>query len=141
MRAQYKVESERWIEAQIRTDSPLRQALIPYAQTIKTLARANPVTFPEGEPGGKTGDNTLVLPLTRATVVIPMESMFDLEAEKKRIQKEMEQSQAEVARLEIRLKDQAFLTKAPAAVIEKERQKLYALIDKLKKLRQQSSRF
>ena len=79
--------------------------------------------------------------LAKATVVIPMASMFDLEAEKKRIQKEIEQSQAEVDRLETRLKDQAFLTKAPAAVVEKERQKLYTLTDKLEKLKQQSSRF
>ena len=69
-----------------------------------------------------------------------MASMFDLEAERKRIQKELDQSQAEVARLEARLKDEAFLNKAPAAVIEKERQKLYTLNDKLEKLKQQSSR-
>jgi valyl-tRNA synthetase len=140
VRAQYKVESARWIEAQIHTGASLRQTIAPYAEAIKTLARANPVTFTEGGPGGRAGNNT-VLPLTQATVVIPMASMFDLEAEKKRIQKEIEQSQAEVARLEARLKDQAFLTKAPAAVIEKERQKLYTLTDKLEKLKQQSARF
>jgi valyl-tRNA synthetase len=141
IRAQYKVESARWIEAQIHTDSSLRQAITPYAEAVKTLARANPITFPEGGLGAKAGDNKLVLTLTKATVVIPMESMFDLEAEKKRIQKEIEQSQAEVARLETRLEDQSFLTKAPAAVIEKERQKLYTLTDKLEKLKQQSARF
>ena len=140
VRAQYKVESNRWIETQIHADPSLRQAVAPYTEAIKTLARANPVTFPEGGPGNKTGDNMLVLPLARATIVIPMASMFDLEAEKKRIQKEIEQTQAEVVRLETRLKDQAFLTRAPAAVIEKERQKLYTLTDKLEKLKEQNSR-
>jgi len=118
----------------------LHRNLSAYAEAVKTLARANPVTFLEGAPGDQTGDNTLVLPLAQATVVIPMASMFDLEAERKRIQKELAQSQAEVARLEARLKDQAFLNKAPAAVIEKERQKLYTLNDKLEKLKQQGSR-
>jgi len=141
VRAQYKVESPRWIEAQIHTDSLLRQTIAPYAEAIKKLARANPVTFPEGGTEGKTGDNTLVLPLTQSTVVIPMESMFDPEAEKKRLRTEIEKSQTEIARLETRLGDQAFLAKAPAAVIEKERQKLYTLSDKLEKLKQQSSRF
>ena len=65
-----------------------------------------------------------------------MGSMVNLEAEKKRIQKEIEQIQNEVARLENRLKDQAFLTKAPPAVIEKERQKFYTLADKLERLKQ-----
>jgi valyl-tRNA synthetase len=139
-RAQYKVESNRWIEVKIHTDPSLHQTIAPYTESIKTLARANPITFLKGEPGEETADSSLVLPLTQATVVIPMASMFDLEAEKKRVQKELEQVETEVGRLESRLQDQAFLTKAPAAVIEKERQKLYTLNDKLEKLRQQSSR-
>ena len=65
-----------------------------------------------------------------------MESMVDPAAERKRLQKEIDQSQAEVARLEARLADEAFLTKAPADVVEKERQKLYALADKLERLKQ-----
>jgi valyl-tRNA synthetase len=140
VRAQYKVESNRWIEAHIHTDPSLHRNLSAYTEAVKTLARANPVTFIEGAPGDQTGDNTLVMPLAQATVVIPMASMFDLEAERKRIHKELARCQAEVARLEARLKDQAFLTRAPAAVIEKERQKLYTLNDKLEKLKQQSSR-
>jgi valyl-tRNA synthetase len=140
VRAQYKVESNRWIEAKIHTDPTLQRTIASYIESVKTLARANPVTFLEGEPREEMVDNSLVLPLTQATVVIPMASMFDLEAEKKRVQKELAQVEAEVGRLESRLRDQAFLTKAPAAVIEKERQKLYTLNDKLEKLRQQSSR-
>jgi len=140
IRAQYKVESSRWIESIIYTDSSRHAKISLYTESIKSLARANPVTFLEGEPGDKAGSNTLVLPLSQATVVIPMASMFDLEAERKRIGKELEQTQAEVVRLEARLQDKAFLTRAPEAVIEKERQKLYTLKDKLEKLKQQSSR-
>ena len=67
-----------------------------------------------------------------------MESMFDLEAEKKRIQKEIDQSQTEINLLETRLKDNNFLTRAPETVIEKEREKLYTLTDKLERLKQQA---
>jgi valyl-tRNA synthetase len=140
IRAQYKVESTRWIEAKIHTEASRHTTISGYAGSIRALARANPVTFLKGEPGEKTGDNTLVLPLAQATVVIPMASMFDLDAERKRMEKDLEQTQTEVSRLETRLKDRAFLTKAPQAVIEKERQKLYTLNDKLEKLKQQSSR-
>jgi valyl-tRNA synthetase len=140
IRAQYKVENSRWIEAKIHTDATRHGTISGYAGSIKTLARANPVTFLKGEPGEKTGDNTLVLSLAQATVVIPMASMFDIDAERKRIERELEQTQAEVNRLETRLKDKAFLTRAPAAVVEKEQQKLYTLNDKLEKLKQQSSR-
>jgi valyl-tRNA synthetase len=68
-----------------------------------------------------------------------MASMFDLDAERKRIEKELEQTQNEVGRLEARLKDEAFLTKAPPAVVEKERQRLYTLNEKLEKLKLQIS--
>jgi valyl-tRNA synthetase len=140
VRAQYKVESSRWIEAKIYTDVSRYANISRYAASIKALARANPVSFLKGEPVEKAGDNTLVLPLAQTTVVIPMASMFDLEAERKRMEKALEQTQAEVNRLKDRLNDKAFLTKAPEVVIEKERQKLYTLSEKLEKLKQQSAR-
>jgi valyl-tRNA synthetase len=65
-----------------------------------------------------------------------MESMVNLEAEKQRLLKEVEQSQAEMKRLEALLKDKAFLTKAPTAVVDKERQKFHTLTDKLERLKQ-----
>jgi valyl-tRNA synthetase len=140
VRAQYRVESSRWIEVKVYTDASRHAVISRYAAPIKALARANPVTFIEGEPGDKAGDNTLVLPLAAATVAIPMASMYDIEAEKKRIEREREQTQREVDRLDARLKDKAFLTRAPGDVVEKERQKLYTLSEKLEKLRQQSAR-
>jgi len=140
VRAQYKVESSRWIESVIYTEPSRYVKMSRYTDSIKSLARANPVTFLEGEPGDKAGSNTLVLPLAQATVAIPMASMFDLKAERERVEKELQQTQNEATRLGARLKDKSFLTKAPEAVIEKERQKLYTLNDKLEKLKQQKSR-
>jgi valyl-tRNA synthetase len=140
VRAQYKVESARWIEARIYTDAARLANISRYAEAIKSLARANPVSIIKGEAKEKASDNTLVLPLAQATVVIPLASMFDPEAERKKMEKELEQTRAEVQRLEARLKDNAFLTRAPQAVIEKERQRLYTLSEKLEKLKQQSAR-
>jgi len=140
IRAEYKVEPNRWVEASIYTGPSLNKSLIPYTKAIQTLARANPVSFMKGEPKTETGDNTLVLPLQKTTLVIPMSSMLDIEAEKKRLQKETDNVQNEVTRLENRLHDEAFLTKAPTAVIEKGKQKLYTLNDRLEKLKQQSTR-
>jgi len=141
VRAEYKVESARWIEAQIYAGKRV-PTISPYSQTIQTLARARPVTFYDIQQGLSQGipseESDVVLVLSNAVIVrIPMGSLVDLEVERKRIQKDIEQSQAEVARLETRLNDKAFLTKAPAPVIEKERQKLYTLTDKVERLKQQ----
>ena len=135
-RAQYKVGSARWIEAQIYAGE-FTSAIAPYSQAIQTLARVRPVTFLDNRREGQAGGNALVLVLKEAEVVIPMESMVDLEAERRRLQKEIEQSQAEVAQLEARLSDKAFLTKAPAAIVDRERSKLAMKKDKLERLKQQ----
>ena len=139
-RAEYKIETSRWIEVQIYAGE-LRPVITPYSQAIETLARARPATILDGRQEGTAGENNLVLLLKETDVVIPMEGMLDLKAEKERLQKEIEKSQTEVARLGGRLNDEAFLTKAPTAVVDKERQKLYTLIDKLERLRQQILKF
>jgi len=139
-RAQYKVESNRWVEAQVYAGE-LTPAITPYSPAIQTLARARPVTFLARREGAPPGENILALVLKDAEVFIPMESMVDLQAERERLQEEIEQSQAEVARLEARLKDKAFLTKAPPSVVDKERDKLAVRKDKLERLKQQLGRF
>jgi valyl-tRNA synthetase len=68
-----------------------------------------------------------------------MESMVDIAAEKKRIQQEIVQFQSEVTRLEGRLKDEAFLSRAPEQVVEKERANLAAKQEKLEKLQEHLS--
>jgi valyl-tRNA synthetase len=139
-RAQYNVESSRWVEAQIY-GGELTPEIMSYSQAIETLARARPVTITGIRREVQAGENVLVLVLKETEVVIPMESMVDFEAERKRLEKELEQSQAEADRLEVRLKDEKFLSKAPAAVIEKERQKSYSLTDKIERLKQQLEKY
>jgi valyl-tRNA synthetase len=135
-RAQHKVESNKWITAQIYAGE-LTAAITPYSETIQTLARAKPVTFHEGKPASKPQENALVLVLQGAEVVIPMESMVDLDTERGRLQEEKEHLESEVTRLEARLKEKNFLTKAPAAVVEKERERLAARKTKLARLTEQ----
>jgi valyl-tRNA synthetase len=138
-RAQYNVETLRWVEAQVYAGT-LTPAIMAYFPAIETLARAKPVTFLEKRREARPGENVLVSVLKDAEVVIPMESMVDLEAERRRLQKEVEQNEAEAARLEARLKDRHFLTRAPEAVVEKERNKLAVVQDKLARLKQELAR-
>ena len=135
-RAQYKVESQRWVEAQVYS-SQLASAIIPYSQAIQTLARVKPLNFPVSKQEAPSQENALAIVLKESEVIIPMASMVDMEAEKKRHRAEIEQVKAEVNRLEVRLNNKDFLTKAPTAVIDKERQKVYSLTDKLERLKQQ----
>jgi len=135
-RAEYKVESSRWITAQVYAGS-LSQAISPHSETIQSLARAKPVTFHSNRQERTAKESALTLVLQETEVVIPMESMLDLAAERERLQKEMKQIRSTIAQLEARLKDKNFLTKAPKAVIDKEQDKLTLRKSKLKRLREQ----
>ncbi|MFC1869892.1 valine--tRNA ligase, partial [Chloroflexota bacterium] len=139
-RAQYKVASNRWIEAQIYADK-LTPALKPHSQAIETLAQARPVTFLQNRPESAPGQDTLVLVLKESEVLIPMTSMIDIAAERKGRQKEIDQIQASVAQLETRLKNKEFLAKAPPAVVAQEREKLAERKDRLERLKQQLGTF
>ncbi|MDI9246865.1 valine--tRNA ligase [Marinobacter sp. CHS3-4] len=57
-------------------------------------------------------------------VMVPMAGLIDKDAELKRLDKELERLQKEVARLEGKLGNEKFTAKAPADVVEKEKQKL-----------------
>ena len=139
-RAEHGVENSKWVEAQVYAGE-LTPAVAAYSQAIETLARARPVSFLESRKEAPPSKNVLALVLKSSEVVIPMESMVDLQAERKRLEWEVEQNRTQIAFLEARLKDKAFLSKAPAPVVAKERDKLVERKDKLERLKQQLTRF
>jgi len=138
VRAQYKVRPTRWIEAQVYADE-LLSGLITQANIIETLAKVRPLTILGRQEREPTKDKALVLVLKEAEVVLPLAGMVDRLAEEQRLVKEGEEIKARIAQLEARLRDNAFLSKAPSQVIEREKQKLAMLEDKLKRLHQELS--
>ena len=137
-RAEHKVAAAKWIEAQVYADN-LVSAIASQSGVIEILARARPLAVLSREQRQAKGEKALVLVLKEAEVVLPWAGMVDLAAEKQRLETEISTNQKEIARLEQRLKDTAFLSRAPAAVVEKERSKLQACEDKLLRLRQELS--
>ncbi len=57
-------------------------------------------------------------------VLVPMAGLIDKDAEIARLQKELEKAQKELARVQGKLNNDSFVSKAPAAVIDKEKAKL-----------------
>jgi len=139
-RAEHKVEVSRWVEAEIYAGE-LASIIAPYSKAIQTLGRAKPINLHNSRLEGITKENSVVSVLKETEVIVPMASMVDLETERRRLQKEIERSQVEATRLEARLNDKVFLRKAPAAVIDKERDRLAERKDRLERLKQQLDRF
>ena len=135
-RAQYKVKPGKWIEAQVYTGE-LLSGLVNEAHMIETLAKVRPLAILGRQEREPTKDKALVLVLKEAEVVLPLAGMVDQLAEEQRLLKEGEEIKGRIAQLKARLRDNAFLSKAPAQVIEREKQKLAVLEDKLKRLHQE----
>ncbi len=70
-------------------------------------------------------------------ILIPMAGLIDKDAEIVRLEKEIAKIQKDLPRIEGKLSNQKFIDKAPAAVIDKEKQKLATLHSSLKNLEQQ----
>ncbi len=70
-------------------------------------------------------------------IYLPLAELLDMEAEKARIEKEIDSLQTYLTSLEKKLSNEAFIKNAPASVVEKERVKLKDAEQKLLKLRVQ----
>jgi valyl-tRNA synthetase len=138
VRAQYKVKPSKWIEARVYTGD-LLSSLSAEASMIETLAKVRPLTILGRQKRESTKDKDMVLVLKEAEVVVPLAGMVDRLAEEQRLVKESEEIKGRIAQIDSRLRDNAFLSKAPAQVVEKEKQKLAMLEDKLKRLHQELS--
>jgi valyl-tRNA synthetase len=75
------------------------------------------------DAGQEEGDEGAVVLLVKdVRVVLPM--TVDLDAERQRLENDKQAAEARIASLKARLSDDAFLSKAPPPVVEKERGKL-----------------
>jgi valyl-tRNA synthetase len=73
-------------------------------------------------------------------LLIPLKGLIDVDAELARLDREIARVGKEVPRLEGKLGDPAFIGKAPAAVVEKERNRLRELTASVSELEAQRRR-
>ena len=111
------------------------EAGIPF---LKRLAYASDVTITGMSGAGSDGEeNTkgMVTVITHAArISMPMAELVDMEKEKARLEKQLGKDKAELDKLNTKLNNPGFVNKAPANVVEAEREraeKLAAVIAKL----------
>jgi valyl-tRNA synthetase len=69
-------------------------------------------------------------------VFLPLAGLIDLDAERSRLGKELEQAEADIARREAKLGNAGFVDKAPANVVQRERDGLVAAQAAAERLRE-----
>lgn len=125
VRTEYDVPVARRIAALFSAGehTDLITANLPIMAALARLEPNETVVAAELAPPGKAA--TIVE--GGITVYLPLAGLIDLEAERKRIQGELEHVDRQIQRVESALSNDGFLSKAPAHVVERERSRLAEL--------------
>jgi valyl-tRNA synthetase len=114
-------------------DSAFTAALQPHAWMIAGLEKIGDLEFALAGNAGKPAFAASTL-IPGGKVYVPLEGLLDPAAERQRLGKELEKARGFVSAQEGKLKNEKFVSGAPADVVEAEREKLRAQIDKVAKL-------
>ena len=105
---------------------------------LKKLAYAGEVTIvPAGQTSEGAGQVTVVT--HAAQMSMPLAELVDMEKEKARIEKELKKNRAELDKLEAKLGNPGFVNKAPANVVQAERERAEKLATLIAGLEEQLS--
>ncbi len=103
---------------------------------LKSLARLETVSFVN-----ETVHGAVQQVLNALTLMIPLEGVLDVDAEKERLKKEQAVLQKNIAQVDAKLSNESFIAKAPASVVEEQRQRRQAALDSLNKIQEALARF
>ena len=101
---------------------------------IRRLAGVAGWTFADGADGAEVGGPVGKIVLSGAELHVPLSGVVDLAEERERLARELEKARSELERARRKLANEGFVAKAPAAVVQAERDKVAAwaaAIDKL----------
>ncbi len=125
VRSEYHVEPGKRIPAFIAA-GPYVALVNEMRDVIVQLARLDPERLTVGEEV-TVAELTATVVESGITVHLPLAEMIDLDAERQRLGKELENLRRQIARSEGLLANQNFLSKAPEEVVAREREKLAKL--------------
>ncbi len=136
IRAEYNVEPGKYITAYIFAGEQL-DMLNNHADILATLARLDKKTLLLQPSLNKKLAHTVSQVISGGIeVFLPLAGLIDLDAERKRIQKDLEQLQKRIGASQGKLNNKGFVKKAPPAIVEKERERLADLEIQLEKVQQ-----
>ncbi len=120
VRNEYKVEPARWVAATI-AGGPRAALLNEQRALLVRLARVADDQLTIAEQLATKPANAATLVVGDVEVFLPLAGLVDLDAERARLGRELEQADADIARRVARLDNAGFVDKAPANVIQRER--------------------
>jgi valyl-tRNA synthetase len=99
-------------------------------QALIRLARLSDVSYASDVP-----PHSAQIVIGEATLALPLAGIIDLDAERARIQKEIGKEEAEIDKVDRKLGNAQFVSKAPPEVIEEQRERRAEAVARLERLR------
>ncbi|HET7321936.1 MAG TPA: valine--tRNA ligase [Longimicrobiaceae bacterium] len=131
LRAEYGVQPGKRVRVRVvGAEEEMRDLLDRSARILNDLARVEEVTF-EREPG-EVGASAVLR--SGAEVFLPLADVIDLDRERDRLRGEIDRLQSQLAGTEKRLANEQFVSRAPAEVVEREREKVESFREQATKL-------
>jgi valyl-tRNA synthetase len=134
-RAEYDVEPSRVIAATIVAGTK-RELAASQADILARLARIDPAKLRITQTLAEKPAKALALVVGSYEVFLPLAGMVDIDREQARLAAELREMEQEIGRAEQLLANQDFVTKAPAEVVGRERDKLLDYRQRHSKLRE-----
>jgi valyl-tRNA synthetase len=121
VRSEMKIPAGRAITCLIRVDRPrLLRHLRAYEENIRILGKIDALTIDEDAKKPVPSASAVI---RDAEIFIPLEGVIDLDAERQRLQKELDHCKTQLERINRKLDNADFLQNAPPEVVAKERAK------------------
>ena len=123
-------------------DPRLLRILAAHQQSVRLLARVQDLQFqPDGTPPAAAAKSVVLYSRGGSLdLVMPLTGLIDFKEEARRLNREMDKLSRELAQAQKKLANEDFLSKAPTAVVERERERHQALTEKLSKLKSHEKR-
>jgi valyl-tRNA synthetase len=97
----------------VAADATTRARLIVHEETIKRLARIDDITHAATAP-----KRAAVIVAGETTAALPLEGIIDMEAERKRLAREIDKAVVDISKMDAKLSNPAFMAKAKPEAIE-----------------------
>jgi valyl-tRNA synthetase len=129
-RAEMNVEPAKWIAATIYTGSRT-QAFESLRGELGFLGRIADSELTISAEEAHPSDSDVVVVASDVVAVLPLTGLVDLTVERARLEKELDQTSQERRRLQGQLGNAAFVERAPANVVEGQRQRLAVVTEQI----------
>jgi valyl-tRNA synthetase len=133
LRSENKVDAGKWVKATIITTDK-KELLESQKEVLMKLARLETLEILET---GEKPKGSAVAVISGLEIYLDLAGLIDVAAEKERLNKELEVVEKYAKSLDLKLSNAEFVSNAPTAVVDKEKEKLAEAREKLGKLKAQ----